>query len=314
VAEPPTDPWWLAVSSRNFAAQLEVLQQRCDVVQLSSLPDRSDGARPRVAITFDDGYADSLTNAGPELAERGLTATVFVVSAPLREGAEFWWDRIDRLFLRTPSLPDELVVEAENGPLRWSVPELDPAPGTDGVQPSWRAWEAPLHERQRLYLEFYNLLFAAAPDERRSLIKELAAWGGPVADESDLQRAVTTSELRDLAALPGLEIGAHTQSHPRLAALPLALQEQEISGGRQALEDVLDRPVLSFAYPFGRSVDYTEETADLVRQASFNLACSNERGLVTAGANRLELPRLQVHDWGPVEFERWLLESLADGH
>jgi peptidoglycan/xylan/chitin deacetylase (PgdA/CDA1 family) len=313
VAEPPTDPWWLAVSSRNFAAQLDVLRRRCDVVPLSSLPDRSGGARPRVAITFDDGYVDNLTNAGPELAERGLTATVFVVSTPLHEGAEFWWDRIDRLVLRTPSLPHEFVLEAENGPLRWPVPELDPPHGTDGVQASWRAWEAPLHDRQRLYLELYNLLFAAAPDERRSLIGKLAVWGGPAADESDLQRAMTTSELRDLAAVPGIEIGAHTQSHPRLADLPLALQEQEIVGSRRALEDVLDRPVSSFAYPFGRRSDYTDETADLVHQASFDLACSNERGLITAGTNRLQLPRLQVHDWDAAEFERWLVDSLADG-
>ncbi len=314
VAEPPTDPWWLAVSGRNFAAQLDVLRRHCDVVPLSSLPDRSDGARPRVAITFDDGYVDNLTSAAPELAERGLSATVFVVSTPLRDGAEFWWDRIDRLVLQTPSLPDELVLEAENGPARWLVPELDLNHGADGVQPIWRAWEAPLQDRQRLYLEVYNLLFAAAPDERRSLIGQLAAWAGSVADENDPPRAMTTSELRDLAAVPGIEIGAHTQTHPRLADLPAALQEREIVGSRRALEDLLDKPVLSFAYPFGRRSDYTDATADLVRLASFDLACSSEGGLLTAGTNRLQLPRLQVHDWDVAEFERWLVDSLADGH
>jgi peptidoglycan/xylan/chitin deacetylase (PgdA/CDA1 family) len=178
---------------------------------------------------------------------------------------------------------------------------------------SWRAWEPPLQGRHHLYLELYDALFAAASEERRSLMGQLAAWAGLKTDASDHSRAMTTTELLDLAAVPGIEIGAHTQSHPRLADLPLALQEQEIVGSRRALEDVLDRTVSTFAYPFGRRSDYTDETADLVRQASFDLACSNEPGLLTSGADRLELPRLQVHDWDAAQFEWWLVDSLADG-
>jgi peptidoglycan/xylan/chitin deacetylase (PgdA/CDA1 family) len=96
VAEPPTDPWWLAVSSRNFAAQLDVLRRRCDVVPLSSLPDRSGGARPRVAITFDDGYASTAELALPILQKLGMRGTVFVPTDFMGTEGPMSWPGIER--------------------------------------------------------------------------------------------------------------------------------------------------------------------------------------------------------------------------
>ncbi len=279
VGKPPTDPWWLAVSRRNFAAHLDVLRRRCEVVPLTSLPERSEGSRPEIAITFDDGYRDNLI-AATVLADRRLPATVFVVSTPLGHGAEFWWDQLDRVVLRTASLPDRLALETENRIFSWAVPELDSAREAAEAPSTWRAWEPPRHDRQRLYLELYDILFAATPDERGHLMEQLASWAATATKGNDARRAMTTQELVDLASVPGIEIGAHTQSHPRLADLPAAVQEQEIDGSRRTLEQLVATRISSFSYPFGRQSDYTHETVDLVRRASFELACSNVRGLV----------------------------------
>lgn len=63
-----------------FRRQMEELREGAAVVPLRTLaaaPAAGVG-RPRVAITFDDAYANFLTHAWPLLAERALPATLFV--------------------------------------------------------------------------------------------------------------------------------------------------------------------------------------------------------------------------------------------
>jgi glycosyltransferase involved in cell wall biosynthesis/peptidoglycan/xylan/chitin deacetylase (PgdA/CDA1 family) len=68
-----------SVSPRAFAEQLDWLTDNCDVVPLKALrDDAADIRRPRVAITFDDGYLDNFVHAFPALAARGLSATFFL--------------------------------------------------------------------------------------------------------------------------------------------------------------------------------------------------------------------------------------------
>jgi len=115
-------------------------------------------------------------------------------------------------------------------------------------------------------------------------------------------RALTPDELASLARDVRIAIGAHTASHPRLAALTGAAQRAEIEAGRAALQSIVDRPIESFAYPFGRAGDFTAETVDLVRAAGFARAFTNQAGRVTRSTDRFALPRLYVQDWNGDEF------------
>lgn len=83
----------------RFGEQMEILRESYAVVTLEELlrisggeirrEDRSE--RPRVAITFDDGYRGALLLGVPELVRRGLPATVFVAPALLGDRT-LWWD------------------------------------------------------------------------------------------------------------------------------------------------------------------------------------------------------------------------------
>lgn len=72
------------VSAARFAEQMRMLQERSDVVPLADgLAELAEGRAPerdRVAVTFDDGYADVFTNAWPVLRDLGIPATVFVTT------------------------------------------------------------------------------------------------------------------------------------------------------------------------------------------------------------------------------------------
>lgn len=80
------------LAASTFAAQMEVLARLADVVPVGELAGPAgERARPRVAITFDDGYASALHHGVPVLTSLGLPATFFVCPALMGAGP-FWWD------------------------------------------------------------------------------------------------------------------------------------------------------------------------------------------------------------------------------
>lgn len=78
----------------RFVEQLDALGRTHDVVPLAAILEHSRSSRPRVAITFDDAYVGALRVGLPELARRGMPATVFV--APGLLGGVTWWDALAR--------------------------------------------------------------------------------------------------------------------------------------------------------------------------------------------------------------------------
>lgn len=76
----------------------------------------------------------------------------------------------------------------------------------------------------------------------------------------------------DLGALAqaGVEIGAHTITHPRLTRLKdEAAVSREIAGSRAELEQRLGLTIPTFAYPYG---DYDERVAQAVKAAGLSVA------------------------------------------
>ena len=100
VAEGIEDPFYLCVRPDNFAAHLEELSRAREPSTLAdvSVPSR----RPRVVVTFDDGYRDNLTTALPIAESLGVPITVFVTSGILANRNGFWWDRLGTLLRSRP--------------------------------------------------------------------------------------------------------------------------------------------------------------------------------------------------------------------
>ena len=85
----------------------------------------------------------------------------------------------------------------------------------------------------------------------------------------------------------GMEIGAHTYSHPNLATLSDARVLDELSRSKRLIEDHLGQPVRSMAYPFGKpGCHFTRRTVALVKQAGYEYACA----IVFRAVRRTDLP------------------------
>jgi peptidoglycan/xylan/chitin deacetylase (PgdA/CDA1 family) len=92
-------------------------------------------------------------------------------------------------------------------------------------------------------------------------------------------------------AREGIEIGAHTHSHPELDMLSLALARAEILESKRSLESHLGQTVLTFAYPYGYS---TTGVRAAVREAGFQSACVVGYAMSSAREDVFALSRLLV--------------------
>jgi peptidoglycan/xylan/chitin deacetylase (PgdA/CDA1 family) len=97
-------------------------------------------------------------------------------------------------------------------------------------------------------------------------------------------------QLRALA-VTGMEIGAHSRTHRRLAQIERAELDSETIYCKKEIEDALGEQITSFSYPYG---SYNPAVIESVRQAGFKQACTTINGTVSARAERLALPRLAV--------------------
>lgn len=83
-----------------------------------------------------------------------------------------------------------------------------------------------------------------------------------------VNKLLTWDQIKEMEK-NGIEFGAHTATHPNLAAIPSDEAVSEITLCKQVLEQELGHPVLSFAYPYGK---YNEQTKAAVAQAGFKAA------------------------------------------
>lgn len=89
----------------------------------------------------------------------------------------------------------------------------------------------------------------------------------------------------------GMEVGAHTRSHPRLTQIDDARLRAEIGGCKADLEDLLGAPVGQFCYPYG---DMDDRVVAATREAGYTAATTTRRGRARAGMDAWRLPRVPV--------------------
>lgn len=291
ICEYVSDPDRLCVTPGHFAEHLDVLSKRCHVVPLRAVVDAATHKgpqRPRVAITFDDGYVDNLTNALPALEHSACPATVFVATGFVGSRQGFWWEEMN-------SLLDQLISGPPMGNT-W-VESAVPHPIRDAIA------RAPNLSRDRVYRVICESLKHLGLDARDRVLAEMRGAAGERLLSDDC-RSMTQEELHRLAQSRLVDVGAHSVNHGALASLPTGLQRAEIAGSKRNLETLLDREVDAFAYPHGGRSDYSRLTVSLVRKAGFRLACGVGSKAICTRANRFDLPRTKVPDCDGDEFAK----------
>lgn len=283
------DPHEIAVTPDAFAGQMAWLAGHCAVLPLDELVE---GARRRrlppraVAVTFDDGYLDTLETAAPCLCRHRLPATCFVATADLDGPHVFWWDRLAAALLAGDS-PQALTATLANR--EWQF-----ATSTPG-------------ERVLAHSVLYKHAREAPSADRSRLIADLVAWRGGDLTSAGCRR-LTAGEVRSLTA-SGFTLGAHSVTHPLMTHLSRTQQLEEIAASTSHLERLAGSAVTSFAYPFGALDEAVREVA---REAGVRRAFTCEARALSRHDDLWRLPRVDVRTQ-PIERFAGMIDSLLAG-
>lgn len=256
---------------KTFRWQMQVLADCFNVMRMDqALAAMASGRMPprAVCITFDDGYRSTHDLALPVLREFGFPATVFVTTGFVDSGS-MWNDRILEA-LRTIKAAGLDLEDAGLG----SYP-LDT-----------------LEQRRQAVVLLTEKAKYCTPAARQALVERLDELAATPSREPML-----TSEMIRSMAAQGIEIGAHTVTHPILTSLPDEQALQEIEESKRQLEAITGRPVRYFAYPNGKhGKDFDERHIAMARQAGFEAAFSTALGAAGAEHDRYSLPRSRPWD------------------
>lgn len=116
------------------------------------------------------------------------------------------------------------------------------------------------------------------------------ADAGPRAAGVALDKMLTWAQIRELT-VAGVEIGAHSHSHPELDQLPDTELSHELSDSRKQLEECTGVAIRTLAYPFGYS---SKRVRQAVRSAGYRYAASVRNVLATPDDDPFRIPRLTI--------------------
>ncbi|HTP98421.1 MAG TPA: polysaccharide deacetylase family protein [Casimicrobiaceae bacterium] len=239
------------------------LAEAVEMLRAGRIPARA------ACITFDDGYADNAEVAYPILRRHGLAATFFVASGFL-DGGRMWNDTVIEAIRRAP-----------NGALDLDFLGL----GRRGLDS---------HQSRRETIEAIIDRVKYLPQQARQ--ERVDGLARAVGDALPRDLMMRREQVRALHA-GGMEIGAHTVTHPILRALDPAQARAEIADGKAALEAITGAPVRLFAYPNGKpGIDYGPDHVNMARELGFAAALCTRHGTASASSDLFELPRFTP--WG----------------
>jgi peptidoglycan/xylan/chitin deacetylase (PgdA/CDA1 family) len=293
IDDPAHDPFRLGmcVTLPHFERQIRYLRSSFNILPVRDAMRRLDAGDPlperALSVTFDDGYLDTLTCALPVLERYTVPFSVYVPTGEIESGQRLWWDRVIDAVAATPcaSLDFERLGLAETG----ATLALDDVQRADGVE------------------RLLGLLWDLPAQPRLDAIARIEQQLAPAASSGS--RRLTPVQLQDLHRR-GVEIGAHSVTHPNLCVAANGEVRSEMALSRMYLETLLQQAVDGFAYPGGRM---SADTAAVARELGFRYALATTSGVNTTPFDAFALRRIGMPDAPLADFRRAFSRAMARG-
>lgn len=263
----------LCIGKPAFENLLLWLKHHFDCVPLGELldPTSQAGERPRLTLTFDDGWRDNAIHAFPLLKKHGVPASIFLSTDFIGSNRRFWWEAIgetlwgsfgeearellgERLHQRHLSLPGELCT----------------------ARPEYLRSQA-----LSQFLQQLKSLPAAA----------LQALADSCPDPVE-PHGLDWRQVQEMEASGLVRFGPHGASHAILTGLDDCSLESELQRSREAIGAHCKMPLAVYCYPNG---DHDARVCAALTRQGYRQALGTRTGLHrNQQATSLSLPRIGV--------------------
>ncbi len=263
----------LALSEPAFVSLLRLLKKDYRVVPLPDLlrSPRGREGRPKVAITFDDGWEDNYRVAFPHLLAHQTPATIFACTGLLNTTGVLPEERFARLWTgcSARSQLKDLLADLNH----WGMGKLK----NGQSQPQRKYWS---RELKRMPLTARLLLLDHL--ETRYNVPAVTA-----------RRFMSWADVRVMVNTGLIQMGSHTSRHATLTSETDRDVRRELEDSRAALHEQTGEMPDVLAYPNGM---YNRRVAELARMTGFKAALSTEPGMTRRRSNPFAIPRIAVDD------------------
>lgn len=227
-----------------------------------------------VAVTFDDGYRDTLEYAYPILKAHDVPFTVYVATSFADRIGELWWLALEEVIAR-----NELVGIRLDGRDHWFE-------CTD-VASKWAAFDHIYSWLRQLQTE----------DELRHFMRELTARHRVDMTAICATLCMDWPQIVNLAADPLVTIGAHTVNHVILTKVSESAVRSEFQNSRAVIEAAIGTPPQHLAYPVGDRSAAGPREFKIAAELGFKTAVTTRQGVIfRQHAHHLTaLPRLSLN-------------------
>ncbi len=230
-----------------------------------------------LVLTFDDGYQDNYTYAWSLVKKFRIPMTIFIIPGYIESGHYFWWLAAKRLLKQVNGAKvkfDGQVYLLSNPVERETLLKV--------IDTRLR-YATSVAEREAFLVSLQQELGVSLPTrEMTGMVKS---------DEDALP--MTWEQMREMEESSFVSFGAHTVNHPVLSAL--SDQKEllyEVSESRSLLEQKLEHPVLTFAYPIGKPEHFGDQSVQAVESAGYSWAVTTIEDVNTDETDPYLLRRL----------------------
>jgi peptidoglycan/xylan/chitin deacetylase (PgdA/CDA1 family) len=241
---PEDNPFWVPMHPAHFEELLRFVRRHFEVILFRDLERTGESARkgsgrPRLILSFDDGYYDFVEYVLPLLHKYGLPANQNVISGCIDSGLPPWVVLMCDFFRTAPlSLINESIPSGFEGRL-----ERDD-----------------YASKLRFGLAISRYLKMMPRAERGPKWEHVEATMG----RGDF-RPTRMMSAADVAALPeSCEVGCHSHSHESMGIESLEFFRDDFERCRPLFDETLRRPLRIYSFPNG---SYRQDQLEFLREA-----------------------------------------------
>ena len=265
------NPFWPALKIENFKKLLQYVVKHYSVIDFSEMESKT--AKPKLVLTFDDGYHDFMENVLPLLQKAKLPCNMNIVTNCVENTELIWTQRLNHIFN---------FLKERNQTFSFSLPE-------EAVDIDFSKQRL-FYVKNKIQTQLYNYPIATI---RKILADAENALPGYVPGKDKMM----SWEDVIYCSNNGVRIGSHTISHGSLKNIvDEGTLHNELFLSRQIIESRINKQVDTIAFPNGQ---YNDKVIEASFRAGYKYLLLVDDRLFHYHPNGSEealvIPRLLIH-------------------